>query len=338
MSTKKKIVTIGGGTGTYTALTGLKAYADTIDITAIVSIADNGGSTGRLIDHFGKLPVGDVRMALSALASHNAYRPPADAEQNIIRELLKYRFDKGEDGLRGHNLGNLFLVALSDMLGSEAKAIEKASEILNVCGTVLPVSEEKTTLVATYSDGSVVSGEAEIDCPSESAHCPRIVKLSVDPVVPAYGKALDAITSADLILFGPGDLYTSIIPNLLIDGVKDAIASSSARSVYAANLMTKYGQTDGMSVAHHVNELASYAGRHPDTVIINCEKCSDDLLKAYEAKREYPTIDDYSGEAIRTHLLAKAPQQKNGDAIQRSLVRHKPDTLASTILSLISKH
>lgn len=325
---KKNVVVIGGGTGTHTALSGLKRYADEIDITAVVSIADNGGSTGRLIDHFGYLPVGDVRMAISALAGGNS-------EPNTIRELLLYRFDRGEEGLRGHNLGNLFLIALTEMIGSEAGAIEKACEILNVCGKVLPVSEQKTTLVATYSDGNVIHGEAEIDRPSEEATCPRIVDLSITPVVPAYEKALDAILDADLILFGPGDLYTSIVPNLLVGGIRDAILKTKAHTVYAANLMTKYGQTDGMSVSAHVDELARYAGRRPDTVVINCEQCAPDLLSAYEAKREYPVVDDYKGNAVRADLLIKAPRKRESDVIHRSLVRHKPDTLAEIVLSLV---
>lgn len=325
---KKNVVVIGGGTGTHTALLGLKRYVDDIDITAVVSIADNGGSTGRLIDHFGYLPVGDVRMAISALAGGNS-------EPNTIRELLLYRFDRGEEGLRGHNLGNLLLVALSEMMGGEARAIEKACEILNVCGTVLPVSEQKTTLVATYSDGSVIHGEAEIDCPSESARCPRIVELSITPTVPAYQRALDAILGADIILLGPGDLYTSIVPNLLVDGVSSALQSSRAHVVYVANLMTKYGQTDGMTVSAHVDELARYAGRRPDTVVINCEQCAPDLLSAYEAKREYPVVDDYTGNAVRADLLIKAPPKRESDVIHRSLVRHKPDTLAEIVLSLM---
>lgn len=325
---KKKVVTIGGGTGTHTALSGLKRYTDTIDLTAVVSIADNGGSTGRLIDHFGSLPVGDVRMALSALAGDHT-------EPNVIRELLLYRFDRGEEGLKGHNLGNLFLVALSDLLGGEAKAVERACQILNVKGQVLPVSEQKTTLIAKYSDGSMIRGEAEIDCPSESAHCPRITELFIDPIVPAYERALHAIQEADLILMGPGDLYTSIVPNLLVGGVQDAVRTSRGKVVYAANLMTKYGQTDGMTISDHVRELARYAGREPEHVIINCESCTEDLLKAYEAKREYPVIDDYKGAAVRVDLLAKAPPQKESDVVRRSLVRHKPDTLAETVLSLL---
>lgn len=326
---KKRVVTIGGGTGTFVSLSGLKKYADTIDITAIVSVADDGGSTGRLMDQFGKLPVGDVRMALAALAA-------GDTEPNIVRELMLYRFDRGEEGLKGHNLGNLFLVALIDMLGSEASALEEASKILNLRGTVLPVSETHARLVAQYADGSTTHGEAAIDKHPGEHTRGIITDISLEPATPAYASALSAIKEADLVLLGPGDLYTSIIPNFLFEGVADALQNTNARVVYVANLMTKCGQTDDMSVTDHVDTLTRYTGRKPDTVIINTATPDEEVVAKYKKARECLVHDDCTEHALRIPMLAPAPKQHATDAVRRSLVRHDPHVLAEAVISLLS--
>lgn len=325
---KKKVVTIGGGTGTFTTLTGLKAYTDRIDITSIVSVADDGGSTGRLIDHFGVLPVGDVRQALVAL-SDNA------EEQELLRDLFLYRFDKGESGLKGHNLGNLLLIALSEITGSEAAAIEAASKILDVRGIVLPVSENHSCLVATYEDGSEVRGESAIDKLPETDAYKKITSLTLDPELTLYEKAHDAIVAADYIVFGPGDLYTSIVPNILVHGFTDAVAESSAKLIYVANLMSKHGQTNAMSVQDHVAELESYLNSSIDIVVINNEPIPEKLLEVYAGKHEIPVVDDYQGEAVRTPMLSEAPPQSQADVVRRSLVRHDSQKLAEAIISLI---
>lgn len=325
---KKNIVTIGGGTGTYVSLSGLKKYVDTVSLTAVVTTADSGGSTGRLVDQFGYLPVGDVRMALAALAR-------SDTEPNMLRELFLYRFERGEAGLKGHNLGNLLLVALADLSGSEAEAIQAASRILNVAGVVLPVTEQHITLVAEYENGTKVHGEANIDTHPKDAQTTPIVSVSLESNAPAYPPVLKAIREADIVVLGPGDLYTSIIPNLLVEGVSDALQKTEGRLVYVANLMTKCGQTDSMSVTDHVQAITKYIGRTPDTVLINNERFEEALLEKYRSEREFPVVDDYTGEAIRQPMLATTASQSSSDAVRRSLVRHHPHTIAEIIMSLL---
>ena len=228
---KKRIVTIGGGTGTHTVLRGLKNYQKQVDLTAVVTMADSGGSTGRLRDEFGYLPVGDVRMALAALASD------VDEHEELVRELFLHRFAKGE-GLNGHNVGNLLLVALTDILGSEDAAIRTAGKLLRVQGRVLPVTYDQTDLIATYSDGKVITGEHHIDEPVPDRHEQHIVDIAVTPGVQVNPAVVEAITTADLVVLGPGDLYTSLLANVVVPGVETALRDTTARIVYVCNLMT----------------------------------------------------------------------------------------------------
>lgn len=325
---KKNVVTIGGGTGTFTTLTGLKKYIDRINLTSIVTVADDGGSTGRLVDHFGVLPVGDVRQALVAL-SDNA------EEQKLMRDLFLFRFEKGEEGLKGHNLGNLLLIALSEITGSEATAIEAASKILDVRGIVLPVSELHACLVATYEDGSETRGQHAIEEIPETEPHKRITSLTLDPELTLYSKARTALVEADYIVFGPGDLYTSVIPNLLVKGFSEAVAESKAKLVYVANLMSKHGQTNAMSITAHVEELEQYLKSTIDTVIINNESIPDKFLEEYAKRQEFPVVDDYQKEAVRASMLSEAPPQSKADAVRRSLIRHDSEKLAEAIVSLI---
>jgi uncharacterized cofD-like protein len=239
-TTKKSIVVMGGGTGTYPILQSLKKYADSINVTAIITMADSGGSTGRLRDEFGQLPVGDVRMALTALASE------AGQDGQLLRELFLHRFDKGE-GLNGHNFGNLLMVALTQILGSEAEAVKAASRILRVKGTVLPVTEDDINIVAEYDDGVVVVGEHDIDEPAPERCERHIVSLRTQPEGHITEDARHALLSADIILLGPGDLYSSLLANCVITGVPEAIRQSHAKFVFASNLMTRPGQTHNMT-------------------------------------------------------------------------------------------
>jgi uncharacterized cofD-like protein len=334
MMQAKKIVTIGGGTGTFTVLSGLKKYPpDMVDLTAIVTMADSGGSTGRLRDEFGYLPVGDVRMALAALSDIS------EGERNVLRELFLYRFDKGE-GLNGHNFGNLFLVALTDILGSEEKAIEYAGKVLRVPGRVLPVTALRTDLVARYTDGTVVKGESHIDEPEFSFEQEKKIEaVYLEPQVAATEKALRAIEQADCVVLGPGDLYTSIVPNLLVSGMQDALVNTSAKLVYVVNLMTKFGQTSGYSMQDHVREIARYAGRVPDVVIMNSTVFPEEILSLYEKEHEFPVVDmneDIGCEIVRADIVAKeAVKRKSGDMLKRSLIRHDPRKLAEAVMSLL---
>ena len=334
MKNAQKIVVIGGGTGTYTVLSGFKKYpADFLDLTAIVTVADSGGSTGRLRDEFGYLPVGDFRMALVALAD--------DSETSVIlRNLFLHRFSKGT-GLNGHNFGNLFLVALTDIAGSEEGAIALASKVLRVRGRVLPVSKEKLTLVAEYENGETVRGEAHIDEPEEAHNGTlRIKKLRVEPAAHITPEVQSAIREADCLVLGPGDLYTSTLAALVVGGVKEAIQSSSARVVQVVNLMTKYGQTHGFTARAHVEEISRYLGRTPDAVLVNTAPLPEEMLLRYKSQKEFPVKDalhERDGYTIvSTDFLAQDEIKKaSGDTLKRSLIRHDSRKLAHAIVGLL---
>ncbi|USN91817.1 MAG: YvcK family protein [Candidatus Nomurabacteria bacterium] len=331
---KKNVVVIGGGTGTHTVLQGLKQHHDRINISAVVTMADSGGSTGRLRDEFGYLPVGDVRMALVALASE------VDEHEELLRKLFMHRFERGGD-LSGHNFGNLFLVALTDILGSEEEAIKVAGKLLRVMGTVVPVTTEKINLVATYDDGVVVVGEHDIDEPVKNRVNNSIVNISVTPRATISDSAKKVITEADLLVLGPGDLYTSVLANCVVAGVREAIGKSSAKVVYVSNLMTKNGQTSGMGVKEHVSEIVKYTSREIDYLVVNNTFLPENLLKNYARSQEFPVLMNVdpqrvSFKVIATDLLSSAKVEKvNGDVLRRSLIRHDPKKLASVLLDIV---
>lgn len=329
---KKSVVVIGGGTGIHPILRGLKSHRDHISIKAIISMADSGGSTGRLRDEFGQLPVGDVRMALTALSSDY------DEHGELMRELFLHRFDKG-DGLDGHNFGNILLVALTEILGSEAEAVKAAARILRVRGRVFPVTEDHLHIVAEYDDEVIIKGEHEIDEPAPDRYGHRITRLTTEPQGQISEDAKEAILGADLILIGPGDLYSSLLANLVIGGVSAAILQSGAKLVFAANLMTRPGQTDDMSACDHAREIEKYVGKRPDVVIVNTGEVPEHLLKKYAEKDQYPVRDDcdaYEAEIIRADLLDKSEVVKpKGDVLERSLVRGDGDKFAKLLLELL---
>ena len=331
---KHSVVVIGGGTGIYPVLQGLKQYHDDLDISAVISMADTGGSTGRLRDEFGQLPVGDVRMALTALASD------LDSHDNLLRELFLYRFDKGQ-GLDGHNFGNLLMVALIELLGSEAEAVKAAARILRVRGRVIPVTTDSVDLVAEYDDDVVIKGESGIDEPAADRIGHRIVNFYTEPKGWVSDDAKQALVNADLILLGPGDLYSSLLANCVINGVSAAILQSRAKFVYAANLMTRPGQTDNMSACDHVREVQKYVGKLPDVVIINIGQVPKHLAERYAAMHQFPVIDDCDDllkdtHVIREDLLSREEVVKRkGDVLQRSLVRGDSKKLKALIRSLL---
>src|SRR5690348_10472087 len=209
---KPNIVCIGGGTGTFVALSGLKTYP--VNLTAIVTMSDSGGSNKRIRDEFGLLPTSDIRQCLIALAAEKG-------NTGIIRKLFMYRFEKGE-GIKGMTFGNLFMAALSDILGSQEDAIQATSKVLRINGSVVPVTFSDTNLYATYENGHTVTEEHFIDEPTHDGQL-RITDIYLKPKAKANPQALDAIDSADLIVLGPGDLYTSLLPNLLVTGIAKAI-------------------------------------------------------------------------------------------------------------------
>lgn len=331
-SAQKSVVVIGGGTGTHTILRGLKRHEGLLDLTAIVTMADSGGSTGRLRDEFGFLPIGDARMALVALAGE---------DELLMRSLFMHRFS-GEGSLAGHSLGNLLLVALTDILGSEEAAITAAASVLRVTGKVIPVTTTAVDLVATYDDGLVVTGEHHIDMPPPDRFGHRIVDLGVTPGATISEAAAAAIARADLIILGPGDLYTSVLANCVVPGVREALVTAEAPVVYIANLMTRAGQTEGMGAALHTKEITRYLGRQPDVVVVNTAAIDPSLLERYAAEGEFPVACDLTAHGslrvIATPLTATADVVlQSGDVVKRSLVRHDKDALADVILAILSE-
>lgn len=330
---KKRIVVVGGGTGTHTVLSGLRQYSDELSLTAIVSMADSGGSTGRLRDEFGQLPAGDVRNALTALAAEAG-------SAAVMRQLFLYRFNRGE-GLAGHNFGNLFLTALTDILGSEVAAIEAAARILRVEGEVIPVTIDDAHLKAVYADGVVVHGEHDIDEWQEPARrAVRITALTLEPAAALYEKAQHALLNADLIILGPGDLYTSVLANCVVTGFRETLQSAPATVVYVSNLMSKAGQTIGLQAAEHLAEVTRYTGRHPDYLLCNNAPLPRALVEKYAREGDHPVENNYLGDTktkvIALPLIAEEEiKTVAGDVLRRSLIRHDANKLAVAIRSLL---
>lgn len=313
----KKFVTIGGGTGSYTVLRGLREFP--VDITAVVSMFDSGGSSGVLRDEFGVLPPGDVRRCLVALSEGE--------RAQILRDLFNYRFNGG-GGLSGHSFGNLFLVALSTIYGSDIEGIRKASELLNIKGKVLPVSLDKAELHAVLEDGSEIIGETNIDIPKHNG-CLQIERVFLHPVAHVYHETTAAIRSADFIVIGPGDLYTSIIPNLLVDGVSEALRTSSAKKVFVCNLMSKWGETHEYDASDIAKEVLAYSGLEVfDYALCNTQSMDPKLIEAYEREKKYPVVCDadlahYAREVITGDFFSEA-----------DIARHDSDKLAKVLMDL----
>lgn len=325
---KQKIVVIGGGTGSFVVLAGLRNYP--IDLTAIVTVADSGGSTGRLRTEFGFLPIGDFRQCLAALASED--------NNDYIRQLLLYRFSKGK-GLSGHNLGNLILTALTDLTSSEPKALEIAARIFRLHGRILPITTTDIQLVATYKDGQVIIGEHNIDEPRHLGG-KQIIDLTTKPEAQLYSEAEKVLKEANLIIIGPGDLYTSILPNLIIKNVKKTFASLKGKIIYVVNLMTRFSQTHNFTANDHINEIEKYLGRKVDIVLINNRAVPKKILLLYEKEREFPVKDDIAKnshfQTIRKDYLALKPINKvKSDILKRSYLRHDSYKLGKTIISLL---
>ncbi len=316
----KKIVVIGGGTGTFTVLSGLKKYS--VELSAIVSMADDGGSTGILRDELGVLPPGDIRQCLVALSTSDL----------LMRKLMNYRFSSGS--LKGHTFGNIFLSTLEKITENFDEAIVKLSEILRLRGHVIPATLNKVRLVAYLPNGIILRGQSLIS----KSNLEKLRKIALDPCGTANPKALRAIRQADLIVISPGDLYSSLIPNFLIRGISREIVRSPAKKVYICNLMNRAGQTDHFTPLDYTRRIEEYLGGALDYIIYNTEQPPSKLLKKYMREGEHLVLpvhinnDRFIGDELIGRQSSRARQ---GDAIKRNLIRHNPQRLAYLIMKKI---
>ncbi len=315
-----RVVVVGGGTGSHTILTGLKEQA--VDLTAVVAMTDRGGSSGRLRDEFGHLPPGDVRQCMVALM-------PEEHSSLLLRQLFSYRFPRGE-GLNGHSFGNLFITALEEITGGIDRAIQEAGRILGIKGRVIPVTLTKADLCARLVDGTVLKGEDRLDVREEKAEVP-IDYVYTDPRAYVNTEAAKAIAEADVVILGPGDLYTSVIANLVVEGVPEAIDRSSAKTIFVCNLATKRGESDGFRASDFVRTIAQYLGSGAlDTVLVNSSPVPDNLKLRYESEASRLVETDLEEcRALVPEVVAR-PVASAG-----TLLRHHPGRLANAIMEII---
>jgi len=318
----KKVVTIGGGTGNFVVLRGLKKYP--VELSAIVSMADDGGSTGILRDELGVLPPGDVRQCLVALSDSS----------RLMRSLINYRFDNG--GLGGHSFGNLLLSALEKVTGSFEKAVEEAGKILSIKGKVIPVTTNRVRLKMILNNNEVLAGEKEIYQSNEIDQGYK--SLFLEPFPKADSHAIDEIMNADLVVMGPGGLYTSLIPNLLVDGIAKALRETEAKKVFVVNLMNKRGQTTNFNVNDYLNEVKKFIGVDIfDYVLINDSDPSPNLIEIY-AREGSLVMNNLQGDSriIAASLISnKLKEVQKGDLIQRNLIRHDSNHLAEELMKIV---
>ncbi len=323
----KNVVTIGGGTGSFTVLSGLKNLPD-VFLTALVSMADDGGSTGVLRDELGVLPPGDVRQCLVALSEHT----------EIVRELMNYRFNNG--GLEGHSFGNIFLAGLEKVTGNFAKGVEIASEILKVKGRVIPITRDSAKLSVLLSNGKLVCGEEKIQ--SDAAiQTIGLEKIFYEKDVLINEHAKEAIINADIIILGPGNYYCSIIPNLIVLGFQEAIIKSKAKIIFPINLTNKLEHTTNWKVSNYVKDLEKYLGKRVDFILVNNEKPSPEQVKLYEIEEGRGVLieDDFNDKrVVRAPLLSTVifKQEKNEKMkATRGFIRHDSEKLALCIAKII---
>jgi uncharacterized cofD-like protein len=312
---KCNITTIGGGTGTFNVLSGLGGNRS-LNLAAIVTVADSGGSTGELRDEFGILPPGDVRRAIVALAE----------DTEVVRRLFEYRFKEGRR-IAGHTIGNLLLTALTDIMGDFERGIEELSEMFSVQGKVIPVTLDDVSLGVTLENGERILGETDIDVPKHDANIPvrDAFLLGGGQINP---RAKEAIENSDYIIIGPGDLYTSIVPNLLCKGMTEALRASPAKIIYVCNIMTKHGETDGFAVEDFVRVLERYLGEGTiDYLLINNGDPRASLIRKYEKEGKTPVrLRDRESLAQKGIKLVERDFTSETDYI-----RHDPRKLARTI-------
>jgi len=310
-----KVTVIGGGTGLSTILRGLKRFP--LDITAIVTVADDGGSSGSLREDFDVPPPGDVRNVLVALS---------EAEP-LVNELFQYRFEEGT-GLAGHPTGNLLLAAMTNITGNFATAVQNLSQVLNVRGRILPVCNEALCLCAEYEDGGFAKGESNIGNPDK-----KIKRVYYENPCSALVEATKAVSESDLVILAPGSLYTSIIPNLLFPEMQKAIEETKAKFVYCCNIMSQPGETTDFSVSEHIKSIEEHVGfRFVDSVLVNDAKVKPSVIKRYQEDGSHPIEIDFEQlEAMNINVI----QSRMVDYNERHEVRHNTRKVATMIFSLL---
>jgi len=328
-----QILSIGGGTGLSTLLSGLKQYSRTaqgntqagrseLEITAVVTVSDDGGSSGRLRRDFDILPPGDIRNCMTALSE----------DEDLLGQLFQYRFVSGR-GLKGHSFGNLFLTAMHQITGDFAQAVKLSSEILAIRGRIFPATSANVILEAILTDGSVIRGETNISksrCPIELV---RLVPGSPEPLP----ETLEAVKQADLITLGPGSLYTSVIPNLLVNGLAKAIHESNAMKVYFANLMWQPGETIDFAASQHVEAIHRHARRKlVDCVVLNTTPIPLNLQKKYARAKVKPVDNDF-GQLTELGVKVVTGDLLGDAGAAHRKIRHNPSALAHIVVDLANR-
>jgi uncharacterized cofD-like protein len=318
----KKVVTIGGGTGNFVVLSGLRNY--NVELSAVVSMADDGGSTGILRDELGVLPPGDVRQCLVALS---------DSSQ-LMRNMMNYRFEGG--GLDGHSFGNILLSTLEKVTGSFEKAVEEVGKILTIKGKVLPVTTHQVRLKMILKNGKILDGEGKIFQSEEIDQ--GYTSLFLEPSPTADRHAIDEIMNADLIVLGPGGLYTSIIPNLLVEGISKALRDSTAKKVFVMNLMNKKGQTTKYKASDHLAEIKKFIGADIfDYVLVNGARPAKELIDIYAGEGTMVENDLVEKVVVADLLDPKKSEYAKSDSLarHRALIRHDSNKLAAELMKIV---
>ncbi len=319
---KTRLTCIGGGTGLFTLLLGLKTLPNFL-LTSIVSMSDDGGSSGKLSQTFGILPPGDVRRSLVALSN----------APEVMNQIVQHRFDKGD--LRGHSFGNIFLTVLAEVKGSMAEAVRALSDILNIQGIVLPASHSATQLVARFADRTVIKGESRIDLGEGRDPDLRVRKIWHEPAADCASDALSSIFNSDIVTIGPGDLFTSVIANLAIKDLAKALVQTRAKKIYICNLMTKPGETAHFNAEDHVREILKYLGKDClDAVLISDTRVSEESLLEYAKKHQKPVE---IGDLRRLKKMTKAEIIVADIGHETELVRHDSLKLKNEIQRLVKR-
>jgi uncharacterized cofD-like protein len=318
-ATRHAVTVIGGGTGSFQVLSGLREHDD-LALASVVAISDSGGDSGRLRDEFDVLPPGDLRRCFLALCE----------DSGMLRDLFSFRFE--EEALRGRQLGNLLYVALTRIYGSEPAAVRALHRLLKVRGRVLPASWDKVHLCAELANKRVLRGETHIDVPRHDPAIP-IRRVFLDPPAAPNPEALETIAASDFLVLAPGDLFTSLVATFLVRGVPEVLQAATAPLIYLPNLMTKRGETDGFSVSHFVEQIIRYSGRVPDAVLIQGGRLPDEITRRYLMEEAQPV--DLDEERVRA--LGVKIVRLDDLAARQAVARHDPERTATALRALFAQ-